>query len=60
MDASDAASRLYDDPGEHGLAEVRLRSGLHRTDAHEFYKSIGYTLAKTSHMFRKELTGLPL
>ena len=39
----------------HGYAEVRLRSGLHRTDAHEFYKSIGYGLAKTSHMFRKAL-----
>ena len=38
---------------EHGFAEVRLRSGLHRTDAHEFYESVGYELAKTSHMFRK-------
>ena len=41
---------------EHGYAEVRLRSGLHRTDAHEFYQRIGYTLAKTSHMFRKTLS----
>lgn len=40
---------------EHGYPEVRLRSGLHRTDAHEFYRSIGYELAKTSHMFRKVL-----
>ncbi len=40
---------------ERGYAEVRLRSGLHRTDAHKFYESIGYTLAKTSHMFRKSL-----
>jgi len=40
---------------EHGYAEVRLRSGLHRTEAHEFYRSIGYELAKTSHMFRKSL-----
>ena len=39
----------------YGFAEVRLRSGLHRTDAHEFYRSIGYELAKTSHMFRKVL-----
>ncbi len=38
---------------EHGFAEVRLRSGLHRADAHEFYQSVGYELAKTSHMFRK-------
>ena len=38
---------------EHGFAEVRLRSGLHRTEAREFYQSLGYELAKTSHMFRK-------
>lgn len=41
--------------GEHGFAEVRLRSGLHRTDGHQFYQTIGYELAKTSHMFRKVL-----
>ena len=40
---------------EQGYAEVRLRSGLHRTEAHEFYQSIGYALTKTSHMFRKSL-----
>ena len=38
-----------------GFGELRLRSGLHRLDAHEFYKRIGYELAKTSHMFRKEV-----
>lgn len=38
-----------------GYSEVRLRSGLHRTDAHEFYQSIGYTLTKTSHLFRRVL-----
>ena len=43
---------------EQGYAEVRLRSGLHRTNAHEFYQSVGYTLTKTSHMFRKKLTAL--
>ncbi len=42
--------------GEHGFGEVRLRSGLHRTEAHEFYQSIGYELAKTSHMFRKAIS----
>ena len=42
--------------GEHGFAEVRLRSGLHRTDAHEFYQSLGYELTKTSHMFRKAIS----
>ena len=39
----------------HGYSEVRLRSGLHRTEAHQFYKDIGYALTKTSHMFRKAL-----
>ncbi len=33
--------------------DLRLRSGLHRADAHAFYQSIGYELTKTSHMFRK-------
>jgi len=44
----------------HGYSEVRLRSGLHRAEAHEFYQSVGYELAKTSHMFRKVLTPLLL
>lgn len=39
----------------HEYGHLRLRSGLHRTDAHRFYESIGYTLSKTSHLFRKEL-----
>lgn len=38
---------------EQGYSEVRLRSGLHRTDAHKFYQSLGYQLTKTSHLFRK-------
>ena len=41
-----------------GYTEVRLRSGLHRAEAHEFYRSIGYELAKTSHMFRKGLAAI--
>ncbi len=40
---------------EHGYPEVRLRSGLHRTDAHQFYQAVGYTLTKTAHMFQKTL-----
>jgi len=40
----------------HGYSEVRLRSGLHRAEAHEFYRSIGYELAKTSHMFCKVMS----
>ena len=41
-----------------GYTEVRLRSGLHRAEAHQFYRSIGYELAKTSHMFRKGLAAI--
>lgn len=33
----------------HGYNEVRLRSGLHRKEAHTFYQKIGYELSKTSH-----------
>ncbi len=43
----------------HHYAYIRLRSGLHRTDAHRFYESTGYTLAKTSCMFRKETSTPP-
>lgn len=38
-----------------GYRELRLRSGLHRLDAHTFYTRIGYELTKTSYMFRKAL-----
>lgn len=38
-----------------GFGEMRLRSGLHRGEAHAFYERLGYELAKTSHMFRKEV-----
>ena len=41
--------------GAHGYLDVRLRSGLHRTEAHAFYQAIGYQLAKTSHLFQKLL-----
>ena len=41
---------------DNGYAEVRLRSGLHRTDAHQFYQSLGYELTKTSYLFRKAPT----
>lgn len=39
-----------------GCPEVRLRSGLHRPEAHQFYQCIGYTLTKTAHMFRRSLS----
>ncbi len=38
-----------------GYLELRLRSGLHWLDAHEFYAAVGYKPAKTSYMFRKEV-----
>jgi len=38
-----------------GYAHIRLRSGVQRTDAHQFYQRIGYTISKASYMFRKEL-----
>ncbi len=41
--------------GAHGYLDIRLRSGLHRTEAHAFYQAIGYQLAKTSHLFQKLL-----
>lgn len=39
----------------HGYPDLRLRSGLHRTDAPRFYEAIGYALVKTAHFFRKVL-----
>ena len=39
----------------HDYQELRLRSGLHRREAHAFYEQLGYRLSKTSHMFRKEV-----
>ena len=39
-----------------GYPEVRLRSGLHRMGAHQFYQRIGYALTKTSHMFSRPLS----
>ena len=39
----------------HGFQELRLRSGLHRREAHAFYTKLGYELTKTSHMFCKKV-----
>ncbi len=39
----------------HSFGELRLRSGLHRREAHAFYERLGYELAKTSYMFCKEV-----
>lgn len=41
---------------ERGFAEVRLRSGTSRPEAHKFYPSLGYDALKTQQMYRKKLT----
>lgn len=38
---------------KHGCDRVRLRSGMHREDAHRFYQSIGYTAKRASMAFEK-------
>jgi ribosomal protein S18 acetylase RimI-like enzyme len=38
-----------------GYSEVRLRSNVTRTGAHAFYRRIGYSTTKTSHIFWKAL-----
>jgi GNAT superfamily N-acetyltransferase len=40
---------------EKGLPAVTLRSNIIREGARRFYESLGYTLIKTQHAFRKEL-----
>lgn len=40
---------------ENGVPLVRVRSNTKREAAHRFYQREGYTLAKTSHMFTKQL-----
>lgn len=38
-----------------GLATLRLRARVARTEAHEFYRRLGYELAKKQLQFRKQL-----
>ncbi|HST90349.1 MAG TPA: GNAT family N-acetyltransferase [Ktedonobacterales bacterium] len=40
---------------ERGYDEVTLRSNVARERAHRFYQSLGYTITKSSHVFRKAL-----
>lgn len=42
---------------ERGYLTMRLRSGMHRPDAHLFYAAIGYGKVRESMMFRKTLVG---
>ena len=43
----------------HGCAEIRFRSGSHRTEAHAFYERLGYRIAKEQKVFTKGLDGTP-
>lgn len=38
-----------------GYDEIRLRSNVVRDAAHAFYKRLGYSITKTSYLFRKML-----
>ena len=38
-----------------GYNEVRLRSGVHREEAHEFYLAVGFEQSKASFMFRRRV-----
>jgi GNAT superfamily N-acetyltransferase len=38
-----------------GFSRVRLRSGVHRTEAHEFYEQQGYEKSKASFAFERRL-----
>ena len=40
---------------EHGYTSMRLRSGMHRPEAHLFYAAIGYGKVRESMLFRKVL-----
>ena len=40
---------------EHGYTSMRLRSGMHRPEAHLFNAAIGYNKVRESMMFRKML-----
>lgn len=38
-----------------GCLRIRLRSGVHRTEAHEFYERRGYSKSKASFAFERRL-----
>jgi GNAT superfamily N-acetyltransferase len=40
---------------ENGYAEIRLRSGGQRKEAHEFYKAIGYENINWQQLFRLKI-----
>lgn len=40
---------------ERGFKQLMLRSNTLRTEAHQFYKDLGYTIVKSQHKFQKLL-----
>lgn len=42
----------------HGYSRLRLRSGVHREDAHRFYETVGYSKSKASYAFERKLVVL--
>jgi len=50
MAAAEAGAR------DRGFTSVALASNVARTEAHTFYKAVGYQRAATSHLFRKTLS----
>ncbi len=40
---------------EHGYGKIMLSSRVHLTNAHAFYQSMGYTVARQSYFYQKEL-----
>ena len=40
---------------QHAYARVRLRSGIHREDAHQFYERLGYERSRASFAFERRL-----
>jgi GNAT superfamily N-acetyltransferase len=41
---------------ERGCQAVSLRSNVKRQGAHDFYQALGYSIVKTQHAFRKNLS----
>ncbi len=40
---------------EHGYSKIMLSSRVHLTNAHRFYEGLGYTVARQSFFYQKEL-----